>query len=296
MKDPAVQHSLASPARFRGVGVHSGVAAQVVVEPAPPDHGVVFVRTDLAGGVARVPAAAEAVCETRLGTVIGNAAGTTVSTVEHLMAALASLGLDNVIVRVDGPEIPIMDGSCAPVVAALDAAGHRAQSAPRRYIQVLEEVVVEEGDKRASLGPADGLEIAFEIAFPSAAIGRQSLDLAITEAGFRVELAAARTFGFLHEVEMLRKMGLARGGDLDNTIVVDGDRVLNPEALARPDDFVRHKMLDALGDLALLGHPILGRYEGRYSGHALNNALVRALLARPAAWREVELSERRAAH
>ncbi|MDE2356612.1 MAG: UDP-3-O-acyl-N-acetylglucosamine deacetylase [Alphaproteobacteria bacterium] len=281
----ACQNTLAAPAAFSGVGVHTGVLAHVRVEPAPVDAGICFVRTDLPAEMGEVPARVEAVCETRLGTVIGNPAGATVSTVEHLLASLASLGVDNAVVRIDGPETPIMDGSCAAFVDALDAAGRAAQSARRQVIEVLKPVSVEEGDKRAALLPADRFEVAFEIAFPSAAIGRQSLDVVVTEESFRAELAAARTFGFLHEVEMLRKMGLARGGDLDNTIVVDGDRVMNPNALIRPDDFVRHKMIDAIGDLALLGAPILGRYEGRYSGHALNNALARALLADPTAWR-----------
>jgi UDP-3-O-[3-hydroxymyristoyl] N-acetylglucosamine deacetylase len=195
------------------------------------------------------------------------------------------LGVDNAIVEVDGPEMPIMDGSAEPFVRILDRAGLRPQEAARGYVEILDAVEVVDGDKRAALKPADGFELAFEIAFDSAAIGRQSIDMAMDEAAFRNELADCRTFGFLREVEALRAMGLARGGSMENAVVVDGDRILNPEGLRRPDEFVRHKALDAIGDLYLLGGPILGRFEGVLAGHGLNNALVRALLARPDAWR-----------
>jgi UDP-3-O-[3-hydroxymyristoyl] N-acetylglucosamine deacetylase len=225
------------------------------------------------------------VCETRLGTVIANEAGARVSTIEHLMAVFNVLHIDNVVVAIDGPETPIMDGSCAPLLAQVDQAGRRRQAAPRRYIEILEPIVVTEGDKSAALLPAERFELAFEIAFDSGAIGRQRIDLAVTEDIFRRELADARTFGFLSEVEALRAAGLARGGDLANVVVIDGDAVLNPEGLRRPDEFVRHKALDALGDLYLLGGPLIGRYEGLYAGHGLNNALTRAVLARPTAWR-----------
>jgi UDP-3-O-[3-hydroxymyristoyl] N-acetylglucosamine deacetylase len=208
-----------------------------------------------------------------------------VATIEHLMAALSALSIDNVLIEIDGPELPIMDGSCAPFVDALDAAGRRPQAAPRRHIEILDEVRVQDGEKSATLTPADAFEVAFAIDFASAAIGRQRLDLVIDEASFRRELAACRTFGFLHEVEALRAAGLARGGDLDNVLVIEGDKVLNPDGLRRPDEFVRHKALDAVGDLYLLGAPLLGRFEGVCSGHALNNRLLRALADRPEAWR-----------
>jgi len=178
-----------------------------------------------------------------------------------------------------------MDGSSRPFVAILDRGGRRRQEARRRYIEILEPIEVADGDKRARLAPADQFEIDFEIAFESPAIGRQRIELAVDEAAFRRELADCRTFGFLHEVDALRAAGLARGGDLDNVVVIEGDTVLNPEGLRRPDEFVRHKVLDAIGDLYLLGSPIVGRYEGRYAGHGLNNTLARAVMATPEAWR-----------
>ncbi len=282
---PAFQHTVKAPALFAGVGVHTGAYTRVAVRPAAADAGVVFVRTDVTDRDNRIPVSAQAVCRTQLGTVIGNAAGVTVSTIEHLMAALVMLGVDNAVVELDGPEMPIMDGSSLPFLRVLDRAGRREQQAPRRYIEILQTVEVAEGDKRAALKPADAFEVAFEIRFDSAAIRTQSVDLALDEQTFRDELADCRTFGFIQEVEALRAMGLARGGSMENAVVIDGDRVLNPEGLRRPDEFVRHKALDAIGDLFVLGAPILGRFEGVLAGHSLNNALVRALAARPDAWR-----------
>lgn len=280
-----------SPALFAGVGVHTGAYTRVSVRPAAADTGVVFVRSDVKDRDNVVPARGDLVCKTQLGTVIGNAAGVTVATVEHLMATFAMLGVDNAVVEVDGPEMPIMDGSAAPFVRVLDRAGLRPQERARHFIEVLEPVEVVDGDKRAALTPAAGFEVAFEIAFPTAAIGRQAIDLGMDEAAFRTELADCRTFGFLAEVEALRAMGLARGGSMDNAVVIDGDRILNPEGLRRPDEFVRHKALDAIGDLYLLGGPLIGRYEGVLAGHGLNNALVRAMLARPDAWRISSFAE-----
>ena len=291
MAAPAFQHTLRSPALFAGVGVHTGAYTRVNVRPAPAHSGIVFVRTDVRDRDNVVPATGEAVCKTQLGTVIGNAAGVTVATIEHLMAAFAMLGVDNALVELDGPEMPIMDGSSLPFIRVLDRAGLSPQQAARDYIEILDTVEVVDGDKRASLTPADGFEMAFEIVFDTTAIGRQSVDLAMDEQAFREELADCRTFGFLREVESLRAMGLARGGSMDNCVVIDGDRVLNPEGLRRPDEFVRHKALDAIGDLYVLGGPILGRFEGVLAGHGLNNALVRALLARPDAWRVRTLVE-----
>lgn len=285
MSAQAFQHTLRSPALFAGVGVHTGEYTRVTVRPASADTGIVFVRTDVKDRDNRIPATGEAVCKTQLGTVIGNAAGVTVATIEHLMAALVMLGIDNALVDVDGPEMPIMDGSSEPFVRVLDRAGKRALDAARAFIEILETVEVVDGDKRATLRPADQFEMAFEIAFDSAAIGHQSVDLVMDEQAFRAELANCRTFGFLSDVETLRSMGLARGGSMDNCIVIDADQVLNPEGLRRPDEFVRHKALDAIGDLYVLGGPLLGRFEGVLAGHSLNNAVVRALLARPDAWR-----------
>ena len=285
MTADAFQHTVRSPATFAGVGVHTGAYTRVAVRPAAADTGIVYIRTDITDRDNVVPCAPETVIKTQLGTVIGNEAGVTVATIEHLMAALVMLGIDNAVVELDGPEMPIMDGSSLPFVTILDRAGVRMQDAPRRFIEVLETVEVLDGDKRAALKPADGFEVAFEIRFPTAVIGTQSIDLAMDGQAFRDELADCRTFGFLHEVEQLRAMGLARGGTLENVVVIEGDRVLNPEGLRRPDEFVRHKALDAIGDLYVLGAPILGRFEGELAGHAINNLLVRALAARPGAWR-----------
>ncbi len=279
------QHTLQGPAIFAGVGVHTGAYTRVAVRPAPTNSGIVFVRTDVTDRDNRVPATGEAVTKTQLGTVIENAAGVSVSTIEHLMAALVMLGVDNAVVELDGPEMPIMDGSSLPFVQILDRAGRRQQDALRAYIEILEPIEFVDGDKRASLTPSDQFEVAFEIRFTSAAIGRQAVDLAMDERAFRDELADCRTFGFLHEVEYLRSIGLARGGSMENAVVIEGDRILNPEGLRRPDEFVRHKALDAIGDLYVLGAPILGRFEGVLAGHSLNNQLVRALLAAPQSWR-----------
>jgi UDP-3-O-[3-hydroxymyristoyl] N-acetylglucosamine deacetylase len=282
---PYLQHTLAGPVSFAGVGIHTGLHVNVTVRPAGPDAGFTFLRTDVTDKDNAVPARTQAVCRTQLGTVIGNADGVTVSTVEHLMAAFAALSIDNAVVEIDGPEVPIMDGSSAPFIAVLDRAGRRRQEAQRRYIEILQPIAVDEAEKRAVLSPADRFEVAFEILFDTPAIGRQRVDLAIDEDSFREELADCRTFGFLHEVEALRAAGLARGGSLDNVVVIEDDAVLNPGGLRRPDEFVRHKALDAVGDLYLLGAPIMGRYEGLYAGHGLNNAVSRALLANPKAWR-----------
>jgi len=282
---PVFQHTVKAPALFAGIGVHTGAYTRVAVRPAAADTGVVFVRTDITDCDNRVPVSPEAVCKTQLGTVITNAAGVTVSTIEHLMAALVMSGIDNAVVELDGPEMPIMDGSSLPFLRVLDRAGRRQQQAPRRYIEIIQTVEVVDGDKRAALKPAERFEVAFEIRFDSAAIGTQTIDMAMDERAFREELADCRTFGFLHEVEALRAMGLARGGSMENAVVVDGGRVLNPEGLRRPDEFVRHKALDAIGDLYVLGLPVIGRFEGVLAGHGLNNALVRALAARPEAWR-----------
>lgn len=278
------QHTLAGPAICAGVGLHSGERVRVSIRPAPAGSGIVFVRTDLVKDN-RVPVTAAAVSQSRLCTVISNAAGVTVATIEHLMAALAALEVDNAVIELDGPEVPIMDGSALPFVQLLDRAGRRRQDAERQFIEILETIEVVDGDKVVRLSPCDRFEMAFEIEFGAKVIGRQRVDLAVTEQSFRDELADCRTFGFLSDVQALREAGLARGGSLENAVVIDGERVLNPEGLRRTDEFVRHKALDAVGDLYVLGAPLLGRFEGVYAGHALNNLLCRALLARPRAWR-----------
>ena len=282
----AYQTTVAAAAMLEGVGVHSGAPVRMTIRPALADTGIVFVRTDLAGDN-RIPATVDTVSATMLATVIANGAGASVSTVEHLMATFAGLGVDNAIVEVDAPETPILDGSAADFAAAIDGAGVADLASPRRFLEILAPIQVTGPGKRAALSPADRFEMSVEIVFGASAIGRQRIDVAVDAASFRAELAGARTFGFIAEVEQLRAAGYGRGANLDNTIVVDGDRLLNPGGLRCPDEFVRHKALDALGDLSLLGAPILGRYESSCGGHALNNALARAVLAQPEAWRYV---------
>ncbi|WP_031230090.1 UDP-3-O-acyl-N-acetylglucosamine deacetylase [Asticcacaulis sp. YBE204] len=281
------EHTIAVPAICAGVGLHTGQRVRLSVRPAQAGAGIVFVRTDITDRDNRVPARADLVTQTRLGTVITNAAGVSVSTIEHLMAALSALGVDNAQIELDGPEVPIMDGSSLPFVQLLDQAGFRRQFLPQSFIEILKPVTVIEGDKRASLLPCDRFEMHFEIDFDSAVIGHQEVDLVVTEQSFRTELAAARTFGFIEGVEALRAAGLARGGSMDNAVVIDGDRVLNAEGLRFVDEFVRHKALDAIGDLYVLGMPLLGRFEGIRAGHGLNNAVVRELLSQPEAYRVV---------
>lgn len=281
------ERTLVAPAIIAGVGVHTGRRVRLVVRPAAAGTGIVFVRTDVTGRDNRIVVSGEAVIDARLNTMIENGAGVRLSTIEHLMAALAALGVSNAVVEVDGPELPILDGSALEFVKLLDRAGFRRQPNPVRYIEILETVHVEEGDKHAALRPCDRYEMRMEIDFPSAAIGNQVVDFVVDEATFRKEIMAARTFGFAHEVEALRQAGLARGGSLENAVVIDGDDILNPGGLRMEREFVRHKALDAIGDLYVLGAPLLARYEGYKAGHALNNKLVRALLAAPHAWREV---------
>ena len=282
------QKTLVGAAIIAGVGVHTGRRVRLAVRPAAPGTGIVFVRTDVSDRDNRIPVSGEAVVDARLNTMIQNAAGVQLSTIEHLMAAFAALGVSNAVVEVDGPELPILDGSALPFVQLLDRSGFRPQSTPVRYVEILEPIRVQDGDKTAALLPCDRYEMRFEIDFPSPVIGNQVIDFVVDEATFRREIMAARTFGFAHEVEALRQAGLARGGSLENAVVIDGDVILNPGGLRMDREFVRHKALDAIGDLYVLGAPLLGRYEGVKAGHAINNKLVRALLAAPQAWREVE--------
>ena len=281
------QRTTVAPAIIAGVGVHTGDRVRLAVRPAPVGTGIVFVRTDVRDRDNRIAVSGDAVVDARLNTMIENAAGVRLSTIEHLMAAFAALGVSNAVVEVDGPELPILDGSALQFVQLLDRAGFRRQEAPVRYIEILEPIRVQDGDKSAALLPCDRYEMRFEIDFPTPVVGNQVVDFVVDEETFRNEIMAARTFGFAHEVEALRKAGLARGGSLENAVVIDGDQILNPGGLRMEREFVKHKALDAIGDLYVLGAPLLGRYEGVKAGHAINNLLVRALLARPQAWREV---------
>jgi UDP-3-O-[3-hydroxymyristoyl] N-acetylglucosamine deacetylase len=268
-----------------GVGLHTGQRVSLSFQPAPVDHGIVFRRADLGAGV---PARFDRVVDTRLCTVLEQD-GVRVSTVEHVMAALVGCGIDNAVVELDGPEPPIFDGSAAQFVFLLDCAGKVVQDTPRPVVEILRPVRVNDADGFAELRPGPiGLDMALSIDFAAAAIGRQALSLRLTPESFRHELSRARTFTLVEDIDRLRATGLAQGGSLDNAVVVDQARVLNPAGLRAPDEFVRHKLLDAVGDLALAGVSLRGRFIAHRSGHTLNNRLLRALFADRAAWREVE--------
>jgi len=281
------QHTIATPAFCAGIGVHSGERVHLTLKPAPVNSGVVFVRTDVTDRNNRVPALATAVGRTQLNTEIRNARDVSVSTIEHLMAALAALEIDNVIVEIDGPECPIMDGSALPFVELLDRAGRKAQEARRQFIEIVDRVEVFGPGKSAALCPASAFEVDFELRYATPVIGVQRIALAVTEDSFRRELAAARTFGFVHEVKQLQALGLGRGASLENAVAIEDDAIVNSEGLRMEREFVRHKALDAVGDLYTLGMPIIGRFETSCGGHALNNQLCRALLAQPKAFRVV---------
>ena len=287
------QRTLRCAITCAGLGLHSGQPVNVRLVPAQPSHGIVFHRTDVG---ASIPARFDAVIDTRLCTVIG-AGAARVGTIEHLMAALAATGIDNLMVEVDGPELPVLDGSAEPWLFLLDCAGITVQHAPRTAIEVLRPVRAEHGDAFAELRPQHGclapagLSMALSIDFDAPAIGRQAITFHLDAAHFRRELAPARTFAQKHEIDSLQRAGLAQGGSLDNAVVVDGDRLLNPAGLRMPNEFVRHKLLDAVGDLALAGGPLQGRFIGHKSGHALNNRVLAALFADDANWRAVPGAE-----
>ncbi len=283
-----MQNTLKSPARFTGLGLHTGLPVRMVVHPAAADHGIRFRRTDVADRDALVPALWDAVTPSRLCTVVENADGVSVSTIEHVMAALAGSAIHNALIEIDGPEVPILDGSSLAFVTGFLAAGIEEQDAPIRAVRVLKAVEVRDGDAVARLEPADMLEIDFSIDFADAAIGAQSRVLNMANGAFVRELSDSRTFCRQADVDAMRANGLALGGTLENAVVIDGDRVLSPGGLRHQDEPVRHKMLDALGDLALAGGPILGRYIGVRAGHALTNRLLRALFADPSAFRLVD--------
>jgi UDP-3-O-[3-hydroxymyristoyl] N-acetylglucosamine deacetylase len=286
----APQRTIRQSIACTGTGLHTGTKVKLALHPAPADHGIVFRRTDRAAA-AEVPARWDSVADTRMCTTLANDAGTAVGTVEHLLAALAGYSVDNCLVEIDGPEVPIMDGSAEPFAFLLECVGLVDQDAPRRAIEILR--VVRSGDDRhyATLGPSSTTALSFEIDFENAVVARQRLSLDLRDGTFRNELARARTFGFAHEVEQLRRMGLARGGSLDNAVVIAEDRILNREGLRFPDEFVRHKIVDALGDLYLAGGPLMGRFHGHRAGHALNNQLLRKLFADKANWRWTTIND-----
>lgn len=278
------QRTLKSLIRATGVGLHSGVKVTLTLRPAAPDTGIVFRRIDLDPPV-DLRADPFAVGDTRLASCLERD-GVKVATVEHLMSALAGLGIDNAWVDVDAAEIPIMDGSAAPFVFLIQSAGIEPQNAPKRFIRVTKAVRVEEGDKWASLAPHEGFRLSFSIVFnhPVFDPSNRQVTVDFSEHSYVREVARARTFGFMQDVEAMRSQGLALGGSFDNAIVMDEYRVLNADGLRYGNEFVKHKVLDAVGDLYLLGHPLLGAFSAHKSGHALNNKLLRALLADRSAW------------
>lgn len=291
-----MQTTLSKRIDFTGIALHSGQTVALSVHPAPAGHGIAFERVDLdlPAAARRIAVSPEALVETSLCTRIANGDGVSVSTIEHLMAALAGCGVHNALITLDGPEVPILDGSARPFVAAFVGAGFVTLDAPLRALRVLRPVEVRMAEAWARLEPADHLSIAFEIDFPDAAIGNQALELALCNGTFVRELSDSRTFCRQADVDFMRANGLALGGSYDNAVVVQGDAVLSPGGLRHANEPVRHKMLDAMGDLAVAGAPILGRYVGHRAGHTLTGRLVRALLADPSAFEWVVVEGERA--
>ena len=285
------QRTLQESIKSTGVGLHSGNKVAIVLSPAPEDTGIVFRRIDL-NPVRDIPARADWVDETDLSTSLGSG-DARVTTVEHLLSALCGLGVDNAFIDIDSAEVPIMDGSAGPFVYLLQAAGIRKQSAAKRFIRVTDEIAVNDGDKTATLRPYDGFRVTFAIDFDHpvfrAQSGRATLD--ISSEAFVREISRARTFGFVHEFEYMRSRGLARGGSVDNAIVIDDYRILNDGGLRYDDEFVKHKVLDAIGDLYLLGYSLIGEYRAFKSGHALNNHALRTLIANKDAWEMVTFED-----
>lgn len=282
------QRTLKNCIKATGVGLHSGKKVLVTLRPAPAHSGIVFRRIDVTPAV-EIPARAENVGDTRLSTSLARGE-VRIATVEHLLSAFAGLGIDNAYVDVSAPEVPIMDGSAGPFVFLIQSAGIEEQSAPKQFVRIKRPVAVEDGDKWARLEPFDGFKVSFSIDFDhplfDETIKFAEVDFSTTS--FVKEVSRARTFGFLKEVEMLREKDLALGGSLQNAVVIDDYRVLNEDGLRYEDEFVRHKILDAIGDLYLLGHGLIGAFRGHKSGHALNNRLLRRLLADQSAWELVD--------
>jgi UDP-3-O-[3-hydroxymyristoyl] N-acetylglucosamine deacetylase len=276
--------TIARPITVTGTALHAGVAVTMTLSPAPPGAGVIFERSDIGKAV---PARWDLVGETRLGTVI-ELDGASIGVIEHLMAAVAGAEIDDLFVHLDGPEPPILDGDSLSYLALLDQAGRREQAMPRRALKVLRPVTAGDGKGRATLHPAQALSYHFEISFPTAAIGTQHFGLAFSRDAFARDIAPARTFGFVQELDYLKSINRGHGASLANSLAIDGDTVLNREIMRFPDEFVRHKILDAIGDMALAGAPLVARFEGVRSGHGINNALLRGLFADPANYAWVE--------
>jgi UDP-3-O-[3-hydroxymyristoyl] N-acetylglucosamine deacetylase len=285
------QTTLRAPVTVTGVGVHSGAPVSLTLAPADINTGFVFIRTGIDGADREVVAAATAVIATDFATVLGDSEGPCVSTAEHVLAALRGMGVDNATIEVDGPEVPIMDGSAAPFVAAIDSVGIEQQSAPRRFIEVLKTVQVAIGNSFGELRPYAGFRAEVEIDFANPQIGRQAYAFDLSPDSFRRDICRARTFGCMADVTKLWSEGYALGASFENSVVFDDTRVLNAEGLRYADECVRHKVLDVVGDLALAGLPLLGLYKSVRGGHKLNHAVLTALLADRHAWRVVEVTD-----
>ncbi len=283
------QKTLKRPIPCRGVGLHSGVAVEMTLHPAGADQGIRFRRTDVTDRDPWIEARYDRVVDTRLCTVLGNADGVTVGTIEHLMAAFAGCEIDNAVVDIDAPEVPVMDGSSEPFVFLIECAGIVELDAPRRAIEIRKPVTVGDSRRGLTLAPGEAFSVDFEIDFASPVVAHSTIDVRLVNGTFKREIAKARTFGFLEDVNKLRAAGLGLGGSLENTVVVDTDRVLNAGGLRFADEFVRHKVLDCVGDLYLAGAPILGRVTATKSGHHTNNEVLRALFADPTAYAVVEM-------
>ncbi|MBB6600020.1 UDP-3-O-acyl-N-acetylglucosamine deacetylase [Luteimonas sp. MC1825] len=285
------QRTIKNVTRATGVGLHSGEKVYLTMRPAAPDAGIVFRRVDMEPPV-EIPADAMLVSETTLCTGLSQG-GAKVQTVEHLMSALAGLGIDNIMIELSAAEVPIMDGSSGPFVFLLQSAGIVEQDAPKRFIRIKRPVEVRDGDKIARFEPYDGFRLGFTIEFnhPAIPTSQSRAEVEFSTENYIREVSRARTFGFMHDLEYMRDRNLGLGGSMDNAIVLDDFRVLNDDGLRYADEFVRHKILDAVGDLYLAGHPVIGAFDGFKSGHALNNTLVRALLADRSAWEEVTFPE-----
>lgn len=284
------QKTLKNSIHCSGVGLHSGVKINMTLLPAPANSGVVFRRTDLQSGANEVKATWENAVETPLCTTLVGPNDLKIATIEHLMSALAGYEIDNVIVELNGPEVPVMDGSAAPFVFLIECVGTVEQEAPRRALRILEHVETSENHRSASVAPGKGFSINFEIDFESRVVGHQEWFVEVSQASFKRDVARARTFGFLQEFDKLLELGLARGGSLDNAVVISGDTVMNEGGLRYEDEFVRHKVLDSIGDLYLIGAPVIGHFHGVRAGHALTLRLIKTLFERENAWEWVDMT------
>lgn len=278
------QKTLKNPIHCSGTGVHGGRKVSMWLLPAPSNTGIIFRRIDISGQQTLIPAKWENVVDTRLCTVIGHQNGVKIATIEHLMSALYGCNIDNVIIEIDGPEVPIMDGSAAPFVFLIECAGQIEQDAPRMAIEITKTITVENGKSWASLTPAPHFSVSFELNYENSPLAQQHLTLGLYQASFKSDISRARSFGFLHDWDKLRENGYALGASLDNAVVITGDKIMNDGGLRYEDEFVRHKILDCVGDLYLAGAPLIAHFTGVRSGHALNCALLKKLFEDTSAW------------